>query len=127
VAANRRVADVLREAREANGQSLRGAARELGIDASYLSRVESGERSLSAGLRARAESLYGIDGDALALSAGQVPDDVLEILQRHPDLGFSGSSVREALEARSLSPTVRPEQLSPEDFLWLSGTLTLPA
>lgn len=84
--AKRRVSDILRKAREAKGQSLRGAARELGIDASYLSRVESGERSLSAGLRERAESLYEIDGDALALSAGQVPDDVLDILQRHPEL-----------------------------------------
>lgn len=80
------MADILREAREANGQSLRGAARELGVDASYLSRVESGERSPSLGLRERAESLYGLDSDRLALSAGQVPADVLEILQRRPEL-----------------------------------------
>ena len=86
MAAERRVADILREAREANGQSLRGAARELGVDASYLSRVESGERSPSLGLRERAESLYGLDSDRLALSAGQVPADVLEILQRNPEL-----------------------------------------
>ena len=50
-----RVADVLRRAREANGQSLRGAAKELGVDPSYLSRVESGERTPSPGLRERAE------------------------------------------------------------------------
>ena len=86
MAAERRVADILREAREANGQSLRGAARELGVDASYLSRVESGERTPSLGLRERAESLYGLDSDRLALSAGQVPSDVLGILQRHPEL-----------------------------------------
>ena len=86
MADGRRVADVLREAREANGQSLRGAARNLGVDASYLSRVESGERSASSELRRRAESLYGIDSDTLALSAGQVPTDVLVILQRHPEL-----------------------------------------
>ena len=86
MATERRVSDILRKAREAKGQSLRGAARELGVDASYLSRVESGERLLSAGLRERAESLYELDGDALALSAGQVPDNVLEILQRHPEV-----------------------------------------
>lgn len=84
--ANRRVADILREAREANGQSLRGAAQELGVDPSYLSRVETGERSPSAGLRERAESLYGIDSDLLALSAGQVPLDVVEIIRQHPEL-----------------------------------------
>lgn len=86
MAVERRVADILREAREANGQSLRGAARQLGVDASYLSRVESGERSPSPGLRERAENLYELDSDRLALSAGQVPSDVLEILQRRPEL-----------------------------------------
>lgn len=49
------------------------------------------------------------------------------ILRRHPDLRCPPSSIHDALEARSLSPTVRPEQLSPEDFLWLSSALTLPA
>ena len=84
--ADRRVADVLREAREANGQSLRGAARELGVDPSYLCRVESGERSPSAGLSERAESLYGLDSDVVALSAGRVPPDVVEILRQNPEL-----------------------------------------
>ena len=32
MAAKRRMSDILRKAREAKGQSLRGAARELGID-----------------------------------------------------------------------------------------------
>ena len=81
-----RVADVLRKAREANGRSLRGAAKELGVDPSYLSRVESGERSPSPGLCERAESLYGLDSDTVALSAGQVPADVVEILRQHPEL-----------------------------------------
>ena len=49
------------------------------------------------------------------------------ILRRHPDLRRPAASVREMLAARALSPTVRPEQLSPEDYLWLSGALTLPA
>lgn len=86
VGSDRRVADILREAREANGKSLRGAARELGVDASYLSRVETGERSPSAGLRQRAESLYGLDSDVLALSAGLVPADIVEILREKPEL-----------------------------------------
>ena len=82
----RRLADILREAREAGGRSLRAAARDLGVDASYLSRVETGERSPSEGLRDRAENLYGLDSDVVALSAGQVPTDVLEILRENPEL-----------------------------------------
>lgn len=81
-----RVADVLRKAREANGRSLRAAAKDLGVDPSYLSRVESGQRSPSAGLCDRAESLYGLDSDTVALSTGQVPADVVEILRQHPEL-----------------------------------------
>lgn len=49
------------------------------------------------------------------------------ILRRHPDLRCPPSSIHDVLEARSLSPTVRPEQLSPEDFVWLGNALTLPA
>ncbi len=49
------------------------------------------------------------------------------ILRRHPDLRCPASSISDALATRSLSPTVRPEQLSPEDFLWLASALTLPA
>ena len=81
-----RVADILRSAREAKGQSLRSAAKELGVDPSYLSRVETGERLPSAGLRERAGSLYALDCDSLALSAGDIPADVVEILRRHPEL-----------------------------------------
>lgn len=84
-----RVADVLRKAREANGHSLRGAAKKLGVDPSYLSRVESGTRYPSQGLCERAESLYGLDGreiDVVSLAAGQVPADVVEILRQHPEL-----------------------------------------
>lgn len=80
------MADVLRQAREASGRSLRGAAKELGVSPSYLSRVETGQRSLSPRLREGVESLYGLDSDTVALSAGQVPTDVVEILRQHPEL-----------------------------------------
>jgi len=49
------------------------------------------------------------------------------ILRRHPDLRCPASSVDETLAPRGLSPTLRPEQLSPEEYLWLSSALTLPA
>ena len=86
MAGDRRAVNILREAREAKGRSLRSAAKELGVDPSYLSRVETGERSLSARLRERAESIYGIDSEMLALSAGHVPPDILEILRQDPAL-----------------------------------------
>ena len=81
-----RIADILRHARNESGQSLRSAAKDLGVDPSYLSRVESGERQPSQSLRVKAESHYGIDGDDLALAAGEIPEDVAEILCQHPEL-----------------------------------------
>lgn len=45
------------------------------------------------------------------------------ILRRHPELRCSVTAVEEALGARSLSPTLRPERLSPEDYVELSAAL----
>lgn len=84
--AGRRIADMLRNARQAKGQSLRSAAKDLGVDASYLSRVETGERQPSAELRDRAVSHYALDGEHVALAAGDIPSDIAEILLQHPEL-----------------------------------------
>ncbi len=46
------------------------------------------------------------------------------ILRRHPDLRCSAAWVEEALAERSLSATLRPERLSPDDFVALSRALT---
>lgn len=83
---DRTIADILKGAREERGESLRGAAKSLGVDPSYLSRVETGERSPSESLQEKAESYYSLDSDAMALVAGRVPADVLRILQNHPEL-----------------------------------------
>ena len=45
------------------------------------------------------------------------------ILRRHPDLRCSAAWVEEALAERSLAATLRPERLSPDDFVALSRAL----
>jgi len=45
------------------------------------------------------------------------------ILTRHPDLHHPRDDVERVLEMRSLSPTLRPEQLSPEDFVAIAAAL----
>ena len=50
-----------------------------------------------------------------------------KILHRHPDLRCPSADVERALADRSLPPSIRPEQLSPDDFIALSGTLPLAA
>jgi transcriptional regulator with XRE-family HTH domain len=80
------VADLLRRLRTERGESLRSAARELGVDPSYLSRVESGEKAPSVQLQQRASEHYEVKADILYLAAGYVPPDVIAILREHPEL-----------------------------------------
>src|SRR4051794_5473613 len=64
------LAALLKAARAAKGDSLRSAARELGVDASYLSRVEAGERRPSEDLQRRASRYYDVPDDQVRLAAG---------------------------------------------------------
>lgn len=80
------VAELMREGRAQTGQSLRSAAASLGVDASYLSRIESGEKSPSPDLQRRASGHYDLDPDLILLAAGQVPPDIVRIFQDDPGL-----------------------------------------
>ena len=80
------VAALLKEMRDRRGESLRAAARGLGVDASYLSRIENGSRVPSTELQDRASKHYGLDPDLVQLAAGRVPDDVVRILRDHPEV-----------------------------------------
>lgn len=78
--------DLLRSLRERQGRSLREAARALEVDPAHLSRVERGSKPASPTILERASTYYEVPQELLALSRGVVPDDVVEVLQRHPDL-----------------------------------------
>jgi transcriptional regulator with XRE-family HTH domain len=82
---NDSAASLLRELRERQGHSLRSAASELGIAPSQLSRMERGERSVADDKVQRLSDYYGVASELIKLSQGQVPDDVIAILQMHPE------------------------------------------
>ena len=84
--AQQSVTKLLRALREDSGKSLRSAAGDLGVVPSHLSRLERGEVSSSAELRARAARYYGVDAELLDLAEGYVPADVARILAEHPEL-----------------------------------------
>jgi transcriptional regulator with XRE-family HTH domain len=84
--ASKELAELLRELRESKGISLRGAARDLGIDASYLSRVERGDKKASPSVLDRAANYYELPREDFALAEGILPIDIVEILRAHPDL-----------------------------------------
>jgi transcriptional regulator with XRE-family HTH domain len=84
--ATRPLTTLLRELRQEQGASLRDAARALGVDPSYLSRLERGHKPASSSVLSRASTLYNVAEEVLALAEGRVPADIVEILQSHPDL-----------------------------------------
>lgn len=79
-------AQLLRRLRESRGESLRGAAQRLHVAPSNLSRIERGQRPATKEFAKRAAEYYGVDGSAFELEAGRVPDDIVELLQRRPEL-----------------------------------------
>ncbi len=79
------VAKLLRDLRDERGESLRNAARNIEVTPSHLSRVESGEKSPSTELQDRASDYYGVPRELMHLAAGDLPEDVVEILRKHPE------------------------------------------
>jgi transcriptional regulator with XRE-family HTH domain len=87
--ANRRstnLSGLLRELREQQGSSLRTAASELGVDPSYLSRLERGEKPSSEQVLRRAAQLYDVPEEMLALAEGRLPDDIVDLFRANPQL-----------------------------------------
>jgi transcriptional regulator with XRE-family HTH domain len=79
------VGDLLRKLRTERGQSLRGAARDLGVDPSYLSKVERGQKPLPETLKDQVTDYYDADPDQLDVALGTMPPDVAQILAEHPE------------------------------------------
>ena len=65
---------------------MRQVARQVGVDPSYVSRVERGEKQASATFRQRLAQHYHLRADDLDLAAGEVPPDITAILKAHPEL-----------------------------------------
>jgi transcriptional regulator with XRE-family HTH domain len=82
----RPLSELLRELREERGSSLRTAAKDLGVDPSYLSRLERGEKAASPQMLRKAASYYEVPEEELALAEGKLPADVVGILREHPEL-----------------------------------------
>ena len=78
-------ANLLRSLRREQGRSLRTAAADIGVAPSQLSRLERGHRGLGDGMPERLASYYGVPAEIIALAQGEVPEDVVRILQRHPE------------------------------------------
>lgn len=78
-------ANLLRSVRHSQGRSLRTAAADIGVAPSQLSRIERGQRAIPKGMPERFASYYGVSAEVISLAQGEVPPDVVQILQHHPE------------------------------------------
>jgi transcriptional regulator with XRE-family HTH domain len=76
---------ILRQLRLESGLGIKSLAPELRVNYTYLSKLENETISPSEDLVDRVSEYFGFDRDALLLSAGKVPEDILRILRDHPD------------------------------------------
>ena len=119
--------DRLRELRRAARLSQRALAEQVGVDFTYLSKIENGRvEPPSEGVLLRiAKELAGQLGkdetelaDELITLAGKIPSDLAETLSRNPEvvrlLRSGGSDVHSAADWRKLfsgqSPEEQPEE-----------------
>jgi transcriptional regulator with XRE-family HTH domain len=78
--------DLLRQLRESKGKTLRSTASELGVNPSYLSRLERGRKAPSQGFLSKVSRLYAVPQEMLDLAEGRLPKDIIEIFQENPTL-----------------------------------------
>lgn len=76
---------ILRSLRTRAGLGIKRLAPELDVSYTYLSKLENSEIYPSAEFVGRVARYFDFDRDTLLLSAGKVPDEILDILRRHPD------------------------------------------
>ena len=76
----------LRAARKADGYSLRRVAGRLGIEPSYLSKIELGTQLPSDELLLALAKELGEDPDVLMLLAGRLPDSLVREVRKRPQL-----------------------------------------
>jgi transcriptional regulator with XRE-family HTH domain len=76
---------ILRELRVQAGFGIKKLAPELGVNYTYVSKLEKNEVRPSEELIQRVANYFNYDQNRLMLSAGRVPPEILNILQEHPD------------------------------------------
>src|SRR5260370_8165127 len=98
---------ILRDLRTKSGLGIKRLAPELQVNYTYLSKLENNEISPSAELVTRVAEYFNYDRDALLLSAGKVPQEILDILREHPDEALKLLRDRFGGRLGNLSPPCR--------------------
>lgn len=74
----------LKRLRKRKGISLKELGPALGVDYTYLSKIENGRSVPSEELVLRMGRYFGVDHDVLLLAADRIPEDIRRILRQNP-------------------------------------------
>jgi HTH-type transcriptional regulator, competence development regulator len=97
--------EILRGLRTGAGLGIKRLAPELGVSYTYLSKLENKDVRPSEDLIRRVARYFSYDEDRLLMSAGRIPEEVLDILREHPEEAV------EFLRARfTRSQSTRPQK-----------------
>jgi transcriptional regulator with XRE-family HTH domain len=96
----------LRLLREQRRVTMKGLARQIGVDPSFLSRIERGIVAAPAQLVRELSKALGAVADPLLVLAGHLPEDVEAILLEHPERSLA--LLREQLGSKRRSPRQVP-------------------
>jgi len=77
-------ADLLKNLRKKKGVSIKKMAKEVGLDYTYISKLENSKVNPSSKVVKRISNYFGYNSDELLLSAGKIPKDIEEILRSNP-------------------------------------------
>lgn len=90
--------------REAAGLSQSAVAKQIGVDNSSLSRIESGTRKVSAEELGKLATLFNVTSDSLLGKTQPVPDavDLKDVLDGKPcpDFNFAGTKLTASEQAK---------------------------
>jgi HTH-type transcriptional regulator, competence development regulator len=76
--------ELLKDLRIKKGKSIKALGHELGLNYTYISKLENSKVSPSAKSIEKFSRYFKYDSEELLLSAGKVPKDIEEILRSHP-------------------------------------------
>jgi transcriptional regulator with XRE-family HTH domain len=74
----------LRELREEKKYSIKKLATTLGVNYTYVSKIENNRSIPSSEVIEKLATVFNVDISELKLQAGKIPDDVMDILKNNP-------------------------------------------
>ena len=74
----------LRDLRHKSGYSIKGLAKHINVNYSYLSKIENGHSTPSEKFIDRIADFFNYDKEELMVRAGKIPEDIVRIISDNP-------------------------------------------